>query len=490
MHTPGDPRNTYLASLQWTRRLARLLIQQLNRLQNTNDLLVADARSGRRAARLPRHRVRRGSTSVDDVVRLDGRVRPSTWTSEKDGWRHLYRVALDGSGDRLLTKFDGDVIDVVSIDVDGGWAYFIASPASATERFLYRARLDGSGARRAGDAGRRSAARTPTGSRRTAAGRFTRFRAPTCRRAWSWSACPTTAVVRDARRQRRAGRAAWRRSVTPPTEFFTVDIGGGVVLDGSMIKPRRSIRRRKYPVIVYVYGEPAGQTVVDRWGGSRGAVPSRARRTKATSSRASTTAARRRRKARRGGRSCTARSAICPRRSRRPPSARSRRAHPFIDRDRIGVWGWSGGGSNTLNAMFRFPDVFKVGVSVAPVPDQRLYDTIYQERYMGLPQDNAEGYRVGSPINFAEGLKGQAARRPRIRRRQRPLPGHRAAGEPPGRAGQAVRPDGLPEPHARDLGGPGHEPARPLAHRALLPRSPAAGPEGRLRGGSLIPALG
>jgi dipeptidyl-peptidase-4 len=80
--------------------------------------------------------------------------------------------------------------------------------------------------------------------------------------------------------------------------------------------------------------------------------------------------------------------------------------YAFIDRDRVAVWGWSGGGSMTLNVMFRFPDVFKVGVSVAPVADQRLYDTIYQERYMGLPQDNAEGYRLGSPINFAEGLRG------------------------------------------------------------------------------------
>ena len=81
--------------------------------------------------------------------------------------------------------------------------------------------------------------------------------------------------------------------------------------------------------------------------------------------------------------------------------------HPFIDAAWVGVWGWSGGGSNTLNTMFRFPDVFQVGVSVAPVPDQKLYDTIYQERYMGLPQENVDGYRLGSPINFAEGLKGQ-----------------------------------------------------------------------------------
>ena len=81
--------------------------------------------------------------------------------------------------------------------------------------------------------------------------------------------------------------------------------------------------------------------------------------------------------------------------------------HPFIDRDRIGIWGWSGGGSSTLHVMFRHADLFKVGVAVAPVPDQRLYDTIYTERYMGLPQDNADGYRRGSPISFAEGLRGK-----------------------------------------------------------------------------------
>jgi dipeptidyl-peptidase-4 len=81
--------------------------------------------------------------------------------------------------------------------------------------------------------------------------------------------------------------------------------------------------------------------------------------------------------------------------------------HPFVDAARIGIWGWSGGGTNTLHAMFRFPDIYKVGVAVAPVPDQKLYDTIYQERYMGLPKDNAQGYRLGSAINFADGLEGK-----------------------------------------------------------------------------------
>jgi dipeptidyl-peptidase-4 len=82
------------------------------------------------------------------------------------------------------------------------------------------------------------------------------------------------------------------------------------------------------------------------------------------------------------------------------------RSRPYLDPARVAVWGRSGGGSNTLNLMFRHPDLYKVGMSVAPVPDQRLYDSIYQERYMGLPQSNPEGYKAGTPINFAEGLSG------------------------------------------------------------------------------------
>jgi dipeptidyl-peptidase-4 len=79
---------------------------------------------------------------------------------------------------------------------------------------------------------------------------------------------------------------------------------------------------------------------------------------------------------------------------------------PFVDSSRVGIWGWSGGGVSTLNAMFRYPDIYKMGMSIAPVPDQRFYDTIYTERYMGLPQDNVADYKQSSPISFASGLKG------------------------------------------------------------------------------------
>jgi dipeptidyl-peptidase-4 len=79
---------------------------------------------------------------------------------------------------------------------------------------------------------------------------------------------------------------------------------------------------------------------------------------------------------------------------------------PFIDPNRIGIWGWSGGGSMTLNAMFRYPDLYHTGMAIAFICNQRFYDTIYQERYMGLPDDNEDGYTQGSPVTFAENLKG------------------------------------------------------------------------------------
>jgi dipeptidyl-peptidase-4 len=344
-----------------------------------------------------------GVTAVRNANHDDA-GRAVTWTSEKDGWRHLYRVALDGSGDQLLTKFEADVVDVVSVDVAGGWAYLIASPGSATERFLFRVKLDGRG----------SVERvTPAGARGTHAYRispdgrwaFHTFSSADVPPRVDLVSLPDHRVVRTlADNGALATRAA--PLLAPPTEFFTIDVGGGVVLDGSLLKPAGFDPSKRYPAIVYVYGEPASQTVVDRWGGSR-ALFNRAlanegylvlsfdnRGTPAPKG----TAWRKVVYGTVGDLSSKEQAAAV-----RAFAA----AHSFVDRDRIGIWGWSGGGSNTLNAMFRFPDVFKVGVSVAPVPDQRLYDTIYQERYMGLPQENVEGYRVGSPVNFAEGLKGK-----------------------------------------------------------------------------------
>jgi dipeptidyl-peptidase 4 len=265
MTTPGNPRNTYLARMQWASDSSRLLIQQLNRLQNTNDLLVADAKSGT-VRRAHRDEGKAWVELVNDLIEIDG-GRAVTWTSEKDGWRHLYAVALDGAGERLITRFNADVVDVAALDTINGWAYLIASPDSALERFLYRVRLDGSGnvdrVTPAGQRGTHGYQISPDG--RWAIHSYSRADVP-----------PQVDLIGlpDHRVARTLASSAALTSkaaalLSPATEFTTVEVDGGVTLDASLVKPRDFNPSRKYPLIVYVYGEPASQTVVDRWGGGR-----------------------------------------------------------------------------------------------------------------------------------------------------------------------------------------------------------------------------
>jgi len=188
-------------------------------------------------------------------------------------------------------------------------------------------------------------------------------------------------------------------------EFFKLAIGGGVQVDGWRILPPGFDPAKKYPLLVYVYGEPAGQTVQDGWGGSgylwhlmlaqQGYIV-------ASFDNHGTPAPR----GRAWRKSIYRQIGILASADQAAAVRAALAAWPYADPDRIGVWGWSGGGSMTLNAMFRYPDLYKTGISVASVPDQRLYDTIYQERYMGLPGGNPDGYKNGSPITFAKDLKG------------------------------------------------------------------------------------
>jgi dipeptidyl-peptidase-4 len=165
-------------------------------------------------------------------------------------------------------------------------------------------------------------------------------------------------------------------------------------------------KTKKYPLLIYVYGEPAGQTVVDRWGGSGGMwhwmLAQQGYVVMSIDNRGTT--------APRGNawrKSIYRQVGILAARDQAAAVRQVLKDQPFLDANRVGVWGWSGGGSMTLNAMFKFPDLYHTGISIAPVPNQRLYDTIYQERYMGLPKDNVEGYKNGSPITYVKQLKGK-----------------------------------------------------------------------------------
>jgi dipeptidyl-peptidase-4 len=402
MRTPGDPAETYIARLEWAGNSREVVMQHLNRLQNTLRVLVGDAATGD---------VRTVFTDtdetwvevMDDFVWLGGGKR-LLWLSERDGWNHAYSVGRDDGTVRLLTPGDYDVVGVAGLDEKAGWLYVIASPEDPTGRFLYRVRLDGKGRpERVGPPAGRGTERYDI--------------SPSARWAFKVSSSldepPVTELVRLPKGETVRMLAANRDLKTKVeglarkrAEYFRLPTGDGVVVDGWRILPPDFDPARKYPLLVYVYGEPAGQTVQAGWGGSRylwHLLLAQRGYIVASFDNRGTPAPR----GRAWRKSIYRQIGILASADQAAAVRAALAAWPCADPERVGVWGWSGGGSMTLNAMFRYPDLYKAGIAVASVPDQRLYDTIYQERYMGLPEDNAEGYRNGSPITFAKDLRGR-----------------------------------------------------------------------------------
>jgi dipeptidyl-peptidase-4 len=400
MEIPGDPANNYIARMDWADANS-LVIQHVNRRQDNNDVLVADASSGAVTTAYSEHDDAWVDV-VNDMQWLHG-GKDFLWVNEKDGWRHVFVISRDGKQARPVTKGDFDVTAIVGVDPKEEWLYYEASPDNATQRYLFRTRLDGTGT-----PARISPANEPGAHNYDISPDF----------AWafhtysSFDSPPVTELIRLPDHQvartmedNAALRAKIKDIAQPPVEYTKVDLGDGVTVDAWMIKPVNFDPSKKYPALVYVYGEPAGQTVEDRWGGetwlfhrilshdgyvvmsidNRGTPAPRGRAWRKI---------------------IYGTVGVLSSKEQAAGLQALERKYPFIDSSRVGVWGWSGGGTNTLNLMFRSPDLYKVGMSVAPVPDQRLYDSIYQERYMGLPQDNADGYKAASAINYADGLKG------------------------------------------------------------------------------------
>lgn len=400
---PGDTKTDYyIPRMEWAGNPDELVIRRVNRLQNAIDVMLADASTGKVRTV---HTDRDGAwlDVHDDAVRWVGKGTAFTWVSERDGWRHLSLVSRDGTTTRRVTAGEYDAIRVLHIDEKAGTVYFLAAPENPTQHCLYRTALDGGGQPErvtpADQSGWHDYQFSPDGT--VAVHTHSSFGVPPRVELIS---LPDHNAVRVL-----AGNEKFRETVgklaRTPAEFFRVDIGGGVALDGWLMKPATFDPAKKYPLVVYVYGEPAGQNVTDRWGGStylwhlmlaqlgyavacvdnRGTPAPRGRDWRKVVYRQVGTLAS-------GEQAAALRELL--------------KQKPFLDPTRVGVWGWSGGGSMTLNQLFRHPDLYRTGMAVAPVPDMRLYDTIYQERYMGLPQRNAEDYRLGSPITHAAGLKG------------------------------------------------------------------------------------
>jgi dipeptidyl-peptidase 4 len=397
--TPGDPRNTYIPYMDWTPD-GRIVLEHMNRLQNTDTVFLANPDTGDVRPMFQDKdntwvEADRNLQWIDDGSRL-------LFTSERDGWRHLYAISREGDA-QLVTNAPFDMVSLAAVDERGGWVYFIASPDNATQRYLYRSRLDGSKTERvtpANEPGTHTYDISP--NCHWAVHTYSTFDSPGVTDIVSLPDHKVVTVLND--------NAALKREVTRilsgRTEMVHIPVGHDTVVDGWLIRPTHFDPAKKYPIVVYVYGEPAGTTVNDRWeGGNRLLLAALADDGYLIASfdNSGTPAP----KGTHWRKVIYGSVGVLASEEQAAALRGLARTHPYVDLTRVGVFGWSGGGSMTLNLMFRYPDLYSVGVAGAPVADQRLYDSIYQERYMGLPAENAKGYHDGSPINFAEGLKGK-----------------------------------------------------------------------------------
>ena len=395
----------YLGQVGWAENSHEVLVEKLSRFRDQREFLLVDLDSGSvtpvfresdPAWVVASYRKNVGLEWLDDG-------RAFMVITEKDGWRHAYRYSREGKEERLLTPGNYDIIERAKVDHTGGWFYFYASPENGTQKYLFRTPLDGRGRPERvtpeGQAGTHDYVISPDS--KWAFPTYSRFDAPPVT---DLVALEEHRVVRGLENNR-AIRERMEGLIERPTEFFELEIANGVVMDAWMLKPSGFDPRRRYPVLVYVYGEPHVQTVVDAWG----KVHAQFHRAVADLGYLVVSIDNRGTPAPKGA---AWRRAVFG--SLGPLSTREQaqgvkelaRRFSFADVDRIGIWGWSGGGSNTLNAMFREPGVYRMGIAVAPKPQPHLYNAWFQEIYMETRETNVDGYRRSAPLNFAEGLQG------------------------------------------------------------------------------------
>ncbi|MCF7499549.1 DPP IV N-terminal domain-containing protein [Pseudoalteromonas sp. L1] len=398
----GDNRDRYIPRISWAGTGESLMIQDLNRPQSHNKVWLFDWQK----QQLTKILEDKDDAFIEWFYKAnwskDGKF--FIWHSERDGWRHLYRVSRDGKTVVDLTPGEYDIIDMLALNEDKNVMYFTASPDDPGQRYLFRTSLDGSSKPVRVTPASFDGSNSYYMSKDTswAMHTFSKFGTPPMKEIIKVSdhSNVKTLVENTALKEKLATEQL------PTHEFFTVNARDGVELDGYIMFPANMDKSKKYPIVFYVYGEPWGSTVQDRWEGDSylyksyltqqgfivASVDNRGTRAP---------------KGRDWRKSIYKKIGSITVRDQVDALDAMAKRWDVIDTDRVGVWGHSGGGSSTLNLLFRHGDKYKVGIASAPVPDIRLYDTIYQERYAGNPNTDPESYDNTSPITFAKDLQGK-----------------------------------------------------------------------------------
>lgn len=409
MKTPDDLHwGSYIPRMEWAPNGNALIVQHLNRKQNTSTLFLADIVTTKC---VPLYK-EQDSTWLDIMPLWDQSYanggwdwlengKQFLWANESDGWRHFYIQSTNSAPPICITPGAYDVMSTARVDIKNHRLFFYASPENATQQYLYVVDWNNpSSVKRlspSNQQGTHSYTISPDGQ--FAKHVFSNINiAPVS----EWIKLPGHEVIGDANVDAAIAKVIPQKNA--PT-FFKVTTSEGVTMDAWMVKPVDFDATKKYPVVFYVYTEPWGQTAKDEYGtgynylyngnmaddgyiyismDNRGTPVPKGR---------------------------TWRKSVYQKIGNvnirdQALGALEIFKFPFIDTSRVAVWGWSGGGSATLNLMFQYPEIYKTGISIAGVGSQLTYDNIYQERYMGLPQENKEVFVKGSPISYVKNLKG------------------------------------------------------------------------------------
>lgn len=406
MDVPGDPQQHYIPRMEWADNSNEVVLQQLNRKQNESGLYYCNAITG----------VANNFYTETDKAFIDIKSRWNDddpmgwdwmnngkdflWVSEKDGWRHIFLVSRDGKKETLVTKGDYDIDNIKCIDDKNGYVYFMASPNNATQLYLYRTKLNGKGKLELLSpsvlVGTHNYNISPGAKYELHS--FSNYKTfPVS----EWISLPDGKPLNEEKSIAKNMKVNENSNV----EYFKVTTEDNITVDGWMVKPANFDSTKKYPVVFYVYGEPAASTVGDQFGAQHnflfnGEMSIEGYFQISVDNRGTPSL-----------RGAQWRKSIYGQIGRlnihdQAMAAKKILEKPYFDKDRVAVWGWSGGGSSTLNLMFQYPEIYKTGISISAVDNLLFYDNIYEERYMGLPQENMDNYIKGSPIYYAKNLKG------------------------------------------------------------------------------------
>jgi dipeptidyl-peptidase 4 len=390
----GTDNEIYIPRVNWLPDSKHVAIQRLNREQTTLDLLIADAATGKSKVALEEKD--KYWINISDDLRFLKDGNRFLWSSERSGYRQLYLYNLEGKELAQLTKGEWEVSALQGVDESAGAVYFTSTEKSPMERQLYRVGLDGTGFTRLTKTdGTHAINMSPSAAQfvDTYSNSMTPPRQDLLRKDGS-----QVAVLYEPKAGDLAG------CHLSPVEFVKVKAHDGTQLNAMMIKPPNFDPARKYPVIVYTYGGPHVQLVLNQWEGStflwHQMMAQNGYIIFTLDNRGS------------AGRGHLFEETIhhrlgTPELSDQRDGAAYLKSLPYVDPKRIGIWGWSYGGHMTLHAMFEDPQDFKVGFAGGPVTDWHYYDSIYTERYMGLLPQNEESYQKSSPIKNAAGLQGK-----------------------------------------------------------------------------------